>query len=169
MVRAVVLAGCLAGCVSESGVRASRTRPANEPGSLRRAEARATTEGRQVLVTGREMTADRREILPGGCWDYANTVYERAGFESDRRTTIFKTRKRGPYADASLIRPGDWLYFVNHSYGGVEHSAIFVDWVDAGAKQGLMLSYCGEQRHEPARYLPYDLSSVYTIVRPVSR
>ena len=41
----------------------------------------------------------------------------------------------------------------------------FLTWVDAEQREALMLSYAGSRRPEPARYLPYDLSSVYRIVR----
>ncbi|MBL7996243.1 DUF2914 domain-containing protein, partial [bacterium] len=53
----------------------------------------------------------------------------------------------------------------NHSYNNIEHSAIFIEWIDIENKIALMLSYGGESRREPARYIPYDLSSVYGITR----
>ncbi|HSO20745.1 MAG TPA: hypothetical protein VLT88_14880, partial [Desulfosarcina sp.] len=130
------------------------------------AEARATPYGREILETGRSMTLARDEIIRGGCWDYANAVYNRAGYPDRKRKTVFKSRKAGPYADLGLIQPGDWLYYVNHWYGDIEHSAIFVDWVDFGAGEGLMLSYGGEKRREPARYMVYDVSHTYMIIRP---
>jgi len=134
---------------------------------LLRAEAKADPNGRAILAKGREMTFERGEVLPGSCWDYSNAVFSRAGFSPVRRHKAFQgTKGDGPYARAAAIRGGDWLYFANHSYGGVEHSAIFVDWIDKGAKRALMLSYGGENRREPARYRPYDLSQVYVIVRP---
>lgn len=131
------------------------------------AERKATTQGQRILETGRRMTLDEKAIVRGGCWDYANTVYNRAGFTIQRnmRMTIFKTTKSGPYANVALIQPGDFLHYVNHSYGDIEHSAIFVDWVDYESKRALMISYAGENRHEPARYRSYDLSSVYCIIR----
>ena len=129
------------------------------------AENKADSVGRLILFKGREMTVINAEILPGGCWDYINHVYNRAGFPTNKRKNIYRSVKAGPYADVELIQYGDWLYYVNHSYGGVEHSAIFVDWVDKENKQALMLSYGGEKRQQPARYLVYDLSSVYQIVR----
>ena len=137
--------------------------------SLMQAEKEAGVTGRRVLETGREMTLDKREIVRGSCWDYSNAVYTRSGFPNDRksRMVVFKgTKSKGPYADARLIKPGDWLYYVNHSYNDVEHSAIFVKWIDFDSRSALMLSYGGERRNEPARYLTYDLSNVYQIVRP---
>lgn len=138
-----------------------------ESDPLLKAEKEATPHGRKILKTGRQMTLNDREIVRGGCWDYANVVYNRAGYPSNKREIIFKGDKNnGPYADISVIESGDWLYYVNHSYGGIEHSAIFVYWVDYEEKIGLMLSYGGESRQEPARYLSYVLSNVYYIIRP---
>ncbi len=142
--------------------------PAADP--ILAAETKATPAGRKILETGREMTLDQCEIVRGGCWDYANAVYNRAGFPPGKRRVVFKgTQKKGPYADIDLFQPGDWLYYVNHWYGRIEHSAIFVDWIDYDNKEALMLSYGGEKRNEPARYMPYDLSNVYYIVRPKSK
>ena len=73
--------------------------------------------------------------------------------------------KAGPYADPATFLPGDWLYYVNHSYGDIEHSGVFVDWTDYARSEGLVLSYAGEQRNEPGRYKVYDLSHVYRITR----
>jgi len=137
--------------------------------SLIQAEEGADETGRKILATGREMTIDNREIVRGSCWDYSNAVYTRSGYPNDRksRVVVFKgTKSKGPYADAKLIKPGDWLYYINHSYNGIEHSAIFVKWIDFDSRSALMLSYGGEKRNEPARYLTYDLSNVYQIIRP---
>jgi hypothetical protein len=136
---------------------------------LIQAEAKASQPAKKVLKVGREMTLVNKEIVRGSCWDYADTVYTRAGFSRQlpQRQTVFKGSKRsGPYADASQIKPGDFLYYINHSYGGIEHSAIFIDWEDKTKKKALMLSYGGENRRSPARYRIYDLSNVYQITRP---
>lgn len=122
--------------------------------------------GNKVLSKGRQMV-DSGVVLPGSCWDYINAVYNRAGYPESKRKYIYKTAKKGPYASASLIKPGDWVYFVNHSYGNIEHSSIFVEWMDKGRKQARMLSYAGERRREPGRYISYDLSSVFGIIRAV--
>ena len=136
---------------------------------LLQAEARASESARKVLVVGRNMTLVNKEVVRGGCWNYADTVYQRAGFsrQFQQRQIIFKGSKRkGPYADIKQIRPGDFLYYINHSYGNIEHSAIFIDWEDRNKKMALMLSYGGENRRSPARYKVYDLSHVYHITRP---
>ncbi|KAB2877512.1 DUF2914 domain-containing protein [bacterium] len=134
-------------------------------GLITKAEKKASEDGRNVLETGRTMTLKNKEILPGSCWDYANAVYDRAGYSWGKREDVFKSAKTGPYADVSKIKYGDWLYYVNHSYNNIEHSAIFIEWIDIENKLALMLSYGGESRREPARYIPYDLSSVYGITR----
>lgn len=122
--------------------------------------------GMKVLAMGKEMTTVQKLILPGGCWDYANAVYNRAGYPSGKRTVVFKGSKaNGPYADVDTIQPGDWLYYINHGYNGIEHSAIFVEWEDKSKRIATMLSYGGENRKEPARYKSYDLSNVYQITR----
>ena len=133
------------------------------------AEDQASKSGQRVLLAGREMTLIHKEIIRGSCWDYADTVYERAGFARTKRLTVFRgSKQNGPYANINKIRPGDFLYYVNHSYHGVEHSAIFVSWENKNKRRALMLSYAGENRQSPARYKIYDLSHVYQITRPWS-
>lgn len=128
------------------------------------AEAMANPTARKVLQRARTMTLNERAIIKGGCWDYLNKVFSQAGVE---RQTIFAGKYRsGPYADAEMIRSGDWLYYINHGYRDIEHSGMFIGWVDKPARQALILSYAGEQRREPARYKVYDLSHVYQIMRP---
>lgn len=158
-------------CVGMGGTSGSRTVTGRTPSpsrqvQLEQAEKDASAAGRSVLVTGRRMAIRDCEIVAGACWDYANAVYDRAGYDEDRRSTVFKSRKRGPYADVKLIQGGDWLYIVNHASGDIEHSVIFVRWIDLAAKKGLLLSYAGRNRRVPARYEAYDLSSVYMIIRP---
>jgi len=138
----------------------------SEHGLISAAERKASPQGRDVLATGRRMTLIEKKILPGSCWDYIDAVYDRAGYPPSKRKIVFKGSKyRGPYAKTGLVQPGDWLYYVNHQYGGIEHSAIFVGWEDRDRNKALMLSYGGEGRRQPARYRHYDLSNVYRIVR----
>lgn len=132
---------------------------------LNLAEAKASVEGRLILQTGRLMI-ETQQIVLGSCWDYINAVYDRAGFLSRRRSIIFKSKQAGPYLMDDTIEPGDWLYFINHSYNDVEHSALFVDWIDFEAKIALTIAYAGGNRQKPARYKTYDLRSVYNIIRP---
>ena len=131
---------------------------------LSNAETQSSRAASEVISTARKMALNERTIIKGGCWDYLNAVFNRAGVSRD---TIHKgTYGQGPYANSNEIQVGDWLYYINHGYNGVEHSGLFVGWVDERAKQALILSYAGENRREPARYRVYDLSNVYQIMRP---
>lgn len=131
---------------------------------LGQAETQSSMAAREVMSTARAMALNERTIIQGGCWDYLNAVFNRAGVTRD---TVHKgAYRQGPYANSSEIQAGDWLYYINHGYKGIEHSGLFVGWVDESAKQALMLSYAGENRREPARYKVYDLSNVYQIMRP---
>ena len=131
---------------------------------LSNAESQSSTAAREVISTARKMALNERAIIQGGCWDYLDAVFKRAGVTRD---TVHKgAYRQGPYAHSSDIEVGDWLYYINHGYNGVEHSGLFVGWVDETARQALMLSYAGENRREPARYRVYDLSNVYHIMRP---
>ncbi len=129
------------------------------------AEKNATPEGKAVLETGRKMALEEKVIIKGGCWNWVNECFKRAGYGTDRHIA-YKSKKSGPYVDINEIQAGDWLYYVNHSYGGVEHSGIFVYWVDKAKKIGVTLSYGGEYRQEPGRYREYLLKDVYYITRP---
>ena len=150
----VGLFGLITGCGSP--VRPPLTAEASAQQALIvNAEAKAQPPARQALST-----------LPGGCWDYLNAGFDRAGLPEQRRQMVFSgDAKAGPYADPATFLPGDWLYYVNHSYGDIEHSGVFVDWTDYARSEGLVLSYAGEQRNEPGRYKVYDLSHVYRITR----
>lgn len=131
---------------------------------LGRAEVHSSTAAREVISTARAMALNERTIIKGGCWDYLNAVFNRA---SVNRNTVHKGGyAQGPYANSGDIEVGDWLYYINHGYNDIEHSGLFVGWVDESAKQALILSYAGENRREPARYRVYDLSHVYNIIRP---
>ncbi len=134
--------------------------------TLDAAELEAEPKARMILQTGREMTLDEGVIIIGGCWDYIDAVYTRAGFPRDRRSISFEgTLKEGPYASLDELKPGDWVYHINHSYNDIQHSGIFVKWLDKENAIGLLLSYRGERSNKPARYRGYDLSNVYTITR----
>jgi hypothetical protein len=135
------------------------------PTILARAEQRATPTAAKILALARIMTVNEHTIVRGACWDYMDAVWNRAGYPAERRRTVFKSKMKGPYAAADSLEPGDWLYFINHSYGDIEHSALFVGWADRSRLQAYMLSYAGEQRAETARYKRYDLTGVYRIIR----
>jgi hypothetical protein len=181
VISAIALSGCLQtiGNTLSFGDSASPTAKSSKHKKIKtgpriekrllQAEAKASKPAKKILKVGRKMTLVDKEIVRGSCWDYADTVYTRAGFsrKQTQRQTVFKgSKRRGPYADIAQIKPGDFLYYINHSYGGIEHSAIFIDWEDKNKKMALMLSYGGENRRSPARYRVYNLSNVYQITRP---
>jgi hypothetical protein len=131
---------------------------------LDRAEANSTPAGSEILKVSRSMISNQ-DIIVGGCWDYINTVFNHAGFLANQRVTIFKSKLRGPYVNADKVLPGDWLYFVNHSYNDTEHSAIFVAWIDEEKKTALMVSYVGGKQKKPALYKEYTLTNIYNVIR----
>jgi len=135
-----------------------------------KAEKSASKGGRKVLEEGRILALNKKAIIPGSCWNWINTVYNNAGYpnKKGKRKTVFKGKKTGPYVKSKKIEPGDWLYFINHSYHNIEHSGIFVYWVDYKKKTGMILSYGGEKRKEPGRYKVYDLRHVYNVIRPAN-
>lgn len=134
---------------------------------LLEAESKASPDGRRVLETGREMALVNRDIIHGSCWDYASAIFDRAGYPyRGKREVVINSKNGDPLAiNFNAIQPGDFLSYVNHSYNNIKHSAIFVDWIDFDRKIALMLSYAGQNRKEPARYKPYDLSDVYYVAR----
>ncbi|MCI5120223.1 MAG: hypothetical protein D3908_03335 [Candidatus Electrothrix sp. AUS4] len=132
------------------------------------AEKKADFPALKVLQVGREMSRESNELIQGGCWNYADTVYSRAGYSEQKRQVVFQGgQETGLYADREIIRPGDWLFYIHHDYREARHSAIFVDWLDYEKQIGLMLSYEGKERGGPVRYSAYDLSKVYNIIRPL--
>jgi len=128
------------------------------------AEENASDEGRKILETSRSMI-ENQEIVKGSCWSFISAVFKRSGFATNSRETIFKSKLKGPYAELDLIKPGDWLYYINNSHGGIDHSAIFVGWINLPKKEALMISYAGGNQEKPARYKKYDLRHIYNIIR----
>ncbi|NKQ40953.1 MAG: hypothetical protein HF962_05225 [Sulfurovum sp.] len=129
-----------------------------------KAEAKATTPARNVMQTIRRMV-ENRVVIRGACWDYLNRAFTKAGYPKGKRAVVHKGRKSGPYVKSSKIRIGDWLYYINHSYHNIEHSGMFIGWINYAKRLGLIMSYAGEGRAEPARYKIYDLTHVYNIMR----
>lgn len=128
------------------------------------AEKEADEAGRAILETGRKMAVIEKVIIKGSCWNWVNECFIRAGYGTNKHIA-YKSKKSGPYVDINKIKPGDWIYYINYSYNKVEHSGIFVRWVDKKKKIGVTLSYGGEHRKEPGRYREYLLKDVYYITR----
>lgn len=129
-------------------------------------EQEASAAGRKILAAARTMI-EKDVVVIGSCWDYANAVYNRAGFKNWRtRKTIFRGRKKGPYADPKLVKAGDWLYLINHLESLATHSVIFVFWKDIKLRQAVVITYVGNRREESGYYRTYDVSRIYRIKRP---
>ncbi len=145
--------------------RSTKTYQAVKPSNKQ--SAKSSKAGDKILKTGYYMAMTSKEIVRGSCWDYINTVYNRAGYPQSKRRYVLKGKKNsGPYAKPNMIQKGDWLYYINHSYHNVEHSGIFVKWVNKKKRIAKILSYGGQSRKKPGRYRNYDLSHVYTVIRP---
>jgi len=134
---------------------------ADPMGALTRAAQHASSGARRVLDAAKAMI-DGGVVTRGSCFTWVNAVYRRAG---GRRETVFAGDRRTRWAEASQLRPGDWVFFINHSFGDVTHSAIFVAWVDERARVALMVSYPGGNRDAPGRFSDYELTNVYQIAR----
>ena len=132
---------------------------------LNRAESNASIAGRRLLETSRSIISNQ-EIIVGGCWDFINAVFDRAGIPTNKRVTVFKSKIQGPYVKNESLQAGDWLYYINHAYRDIEHSAIFVAWINEEKKVALMVSYVGENQKKPATYKQYVLNNIYNIIRP---
>ena len=123
------------------------------------------TAGDAILETGHKIAIIDKDIIKGSCWDFVNEVYRRAGFKETKKT-VFRSKKSGPYAPVDMVKPGDWIYHINHNYKNNEHSAIFVRWKDYEKKIGITLSYAGMNKSVPGKYGEYNLKSIYSIFRP---
>lgn len=126
--------------------------------------------GIHSILTARRIIASN-EIIEGSCYYYLSEVYARAGHHSWRkRRIVYRAGRDGPYADMSLIRPGDWLYIVNdpgRTPVGT-HSVMFVSWNDRGRGYGSVISHPGWGAHSSGRQSTYDLSRTYRIIRPTN-
>lgn len=144
------------------------SQPTNtEPSLILEAENNAPPAAHAILKQTREM-AEIGEIIRGGCWNYLNTAWNRAGFTANKRKTIFKgSYPNGPFANSNTIQVGDWLYYVNHSYNDIEHSGMFIAWTNKANHEALIFSYAGEHRQTPARYSVYNIDKVYQITRAI--
>ena len=123
--------------------------------------------GQKIVDMGFMMSVFTKHIVQGSCWNFVDEVYKKAGFPYNKRATIFKSKLAGPYADPKQIQPGDWLYHVNYSYHGIEHSAIFVCWKDFDKRIAITLGHVGQNLARSGVYGEYDLKGVYYITRPI--
>jgi hypothetical protein len=151
-----------------NGVEPARPRPddLSVEAAARIAAGRATdaSAGARVLATALVMMRNRTVVV-GGCWDYVNKAYTDAGFTADKRLAVYKQGEKGPFIEPTLIRPGDWLMFVNFTFSNVGHSAIFVEWIDFDKRSALTIEYVGQNRAMPGQYREYDITKCYAVFR----
>ena len=126
-------------------------------------EANNTTQ-KEILKNALKFVKSGK-IIQGSCWDYINSIYNESNVTKSKREVVFKSSKKGPYAKANIIQSADWIYHINHSYHNIEHSGMFIAWIDKKNFKALMLSYAGENRKNPARFRVYNIDSTYNIIR----
>ncbi len=122
--------------------------------------------GRHVILTARAML---NESFRGSCYAFLSEVFSRAGHNGWRnRTIVHRSGTAGPYANLDQIRPGDWLYIVNHpeSTPVGTHSVLFVGWEDRSSGYARVIEHPGWGAATTGRERSYDVSRTYRIVRP---
>ncbi len=144
-------------------ITSSKPKDDSRISKIKKAEKEADVAGKSILETGRQMAFKEKVIIKGSCWNWVNECFKRAGYGTNKHIP-FKSKKNGPYVDIDKIKPGDWIYYINYSYNKIEHSGIFIYWVDKKKKIGVTLSYGGEHIKEPGRYREYLLKDVYYIL-----
>lgn len=130
----------------------------------------ASDPGRNVILVARSMMS-RNETVRGSCYRYVSAVFERAGHDGWRTRTIVQSSPReGPYANLDLIRPGDWLYIVNHPERTPvgTHSVIFVGWENRAEGYAHVIEHPGGGADMAGQERGYDVSRTYRIVRPTA-
>lgn len=106
-------------------------------------------------------------IQSGSCYDFVQAVYTDAGITAKQRKQIFIGKRVGPYAQASELKAGDWIYY-DHLYAkNADHSVIFVAWISFGNRTALVIDYAGGNRPESGRYRIADLYKIWGITRPL--
>ena len=128
---------------------------------LNRTIASTTGVQKRILINVYNFLQKKR-VVKGSCWDYINALYRESNVS---HSTIFNSKKSGPYVSLDNIRPGDWLHHINISYHNIEHSGLFIKWIDKNNSKALMLSYAGEGKNNPARLREYNISKTYQIIR----
>lgn len=146
--------------------RARRRRSAPRPAPVPRLHP---DPGRHVIAVARRMIADGVAIN-GSCHRYLTEVYTRAGHSHWRtRRVVYREGRNGPYADLGLLRPGDWLYIVNHPNRDPvgTHSVLFVGWSDRARGYARVIEHPGWGAATTGRERTYDVSRTYRVTRPV--
>ena len=114
-----------------------------------------------------------QEPFRGSCYRFLAEVFERAGHANWRQQrVIHRAGREGPYASLDVIRPGDWLYIVNHPERTPPgtHSVLFVDWRDQTRGSARVIDHAGWRAGPvPGSESFYNLQRTYRVLRPVAR
>ncbi len=121
--------------------------------------------GRTVLSVAKKMVYLERKIVKGSCWDWVDAVFNRAGYPVKKRSTVFKGDEGGPYADVSVLRPGDWVMHYNLEYPPYTHSSIFVRWLDRKALVAEAFDYSGQDKEVPGKLAKHCYAKAFGILR----
>lgn len=124
--------------------------------------------GRHVIAVARRMIAQNVQIQ-GSCYRYISEVFTRAGHDGwRRRRVVYNEGRNGPYANLDLVRPGDWLYIVNHPDRTPvgTHSVLFVGWEDRARGYARVIEHSGWGAPRSGYERGYDVSRTYRITRP---
>lgn len=128
--------------------------------------AAAPSPGAKVLVSAMDRLA-RKTVLRGACWDFVNAIWIDAGFPAEKRKRIFTAPMAGPWADPAIIEPGDWIYYTHQYSASLDHSCVFVSWIDFAGHTALVIDYPGGNRAEPGRWRVADIYKVWGVTRAV--
>jgi len=106
-----------------------------------------------------------KRIIKGSCWEWVNYLYNKAGYTDKNRKVIFSSKKTGPYVNPLLIMPGDWIMFKNQTLSDIEHSGLFVEWIDFDKKSALIISYVGQNKDAVPKFKEYDITKTFYVIR----
>jgi hypothetical protein len=126
--------------------------------------ARERNSGGKVLANALKKIR-AKTIIKGSCYDWINMVYNENGYKGKKREKIFWSKESGPYANASKLKPGDWIMFKNLTYGEIGHSGIFLSWLDFDKKSAMVIGYAGQKRTMPGRYREYEITRLFGVLR----
>jgi len=126
---------------------------------------RTSPAGNKVVETGKRLSFDEKRIFRGSCWDFVTGVYQAAGYPDGKRQVIFRREDKGAYADPGILEPGDWVLHYNLEFGNVDHSSIFIDWIDRDQALARTLDHAGMNRPEPGRYREHRMTKIFMIMR----
>ena len=158
------LAFYLTGCASIS--RGGRTRSDETRTSREQNKGFTGNPGQKIIKAGEFIAFEKKRVILGSCWDFINAVYNEAGYTENKRVVVFKGSQNGPYANPGELKAGDWVMHINIEFNNVEHSSIFIRWVDRGRKIAKVLDYAGMNKAQPGGYDEHTYSKIFCIVRP---